>query len=107
MSGGLNWANLEFESPCEPPVLPMLRLLHRFPVGRWLKADPTRRAYSLAEWIMLLQQLQAPSLSLELCTVPIDDPLPVTALLQLPEQGLLACGAHSSPARTLTLTLTP
>ena len=34
-----------------PLVQTMLRRLHAFPVGHWLKADPGRRGYTAGEWV--------------------------------------------------------
>ena len=112
----------------EPPVRAMLRLLHHFPVGHWLKGDPTRRGYKvrgeaappraerpraprpsprpsppapltprtpppqLKDWLELLQLLNSPTLALELSTVPIDNPLPASCLLQIPSLNLLVTG---------------
>ena len=57
--------------------------LHRVSAGHWL-AGARERAYSLPEWLTLFRELQMPRLALEATTVPLDDPLCVRALMQLP-----------------------
>ena len=73
-------------------VAAMMRRLHRFPVGHWLKADPTRRGYTLEEWMQLLRHLQMPLMLMETSTIPTDNPLPISTLLQVPGRSLLICG---------------
>jgi hypothetical protein len=73
----------------------MFRQLHAFPVGQWVRghlAGHARRQYRLDEWVTLLEQLQRPALLLEAATIPTDQPLPITALLQISSRGLLVCG---------------
>lgn len=36
----------------------MLRRLHVFPVGQWLRADPSRRQYNVNEWVTLVRLAQ-------------------------------------------------
>ena len=76
----------------EPAAESVIRRLHAIPVGRWLKADPGRRGYTSEEWISLIQHLQSPIALVEAPTIPPDNPLPVSALLQIPSRGLLVCG---------------
>ena len=76
----------------KPAAPSVLRRLHVIPVGRWLKADPGRRSYSADEWVSLIQHLQSPLALVEAPTIPPDNPLPVSALLQIPARELLVCG---------------
>ena len=59
------------------------RWLHRISAGHWLKGGK-ERAYTLAEWVQLFRELQTPRLAIEASSVPLDDPLCVRALTQLP-----------------------
>ena len=86
------------EVASEPPVELMLQRLHALPVGQWLVSDPTRRCYKVDEWVSLLSKLQCPALLVETATVPVDYPLPVSAVLQIPSKAVLVCGcANDSP----------
>ena len=76
----------------QPPCESMLRHLHAFPVGHWLRADPRRRGYTVDDWEMLLQMLLAPQPLVECLTIPQENPLPISALLQIPSKGILVCG---------------
>ena len=80
----------------DPAVRAMLLRLHAIPVGHWLQGDRGRKGYTLDDWLELVSRLQGPRLRAEEHTVPIDDPLPVSALLQLEEQGVLVCGCGNS-----------
>ena len=83
---------------CEPLVEAMFRRLHAFPVGQWLKADRRRRCYRVTEWTTLLQHLQSPALLVEAATVPADQPLPISCLLQIEHRNLLICGCANDSA---------
>ena len=90
-SSGLDEDMLE----AERLLVAMFRQLHAFPVGQWVRghlAGHARRQYRLDEWVTLLEQLQRPALLLEAATIPTDQPLPITALLQISSRGLLVCG---------------
>ena len=39
----------------EPTVEAMKRRLHAFPIGKYLKADPSRRAYTVDQWVALVR----------------------------------------------------
>ena len=75
----------------EPAPESMLRKLHAYPIGRWLKADAHRRCYTPDEWMTLTARLLAPQPLIAAATIPQDNPLPISSLVQLPQRGLLIC----------------
>jgi hypothetical protein len=73
----------------------MKEKLHSIPIGHWLMADPGRKGYTLDEWSALVGRLLGPSLIADEQTIPFDDPLPVSTLLPLAEEGALVCGCSN------------
>ena len=75
-----------------------LQWLHRVAAGHWLHGT-RERGYTLSEWLLLFKELQMPRLVIEATTVPLEDPLCVSALLALPAsesaEPLLLCACDN------------